>query len=403
MIISNLAPSPNDFGSTDAKLSAPASPLGPVHAVLRRYSELSLDDYARWAELTQIAGSANVFANDWFMAAALEFCDQDQDVQLVIVTAQNGRWIGLLPLVTNTSFGQLPIKTAQVWAATNQFLRNPLVLPQAEGAFWTAVLNLLDEEPSGIWTLHCPQFARNEAVCEALAAQCAAEGRSLFRLKEYSRSAINRKATDIAQTAQLDKSQRKLASRLRSQSARLAADHGATSIVLHTAGHSPDEWINDFLTLERSGWKGQASSALACFAATENLFRTVVQRGSANGTVRLATLRIGDRPIAMANWFITGQQGFGFKMAYDEAFAAYAPGLLLMQHVAELVGQQPVLEFDTCGAPDGQHYKHIWPDRREMLDFAIAIGPRWRRTAFGVLMALRRGWQRIPRRKISKA
>ncbi len=395
MNISDISPSPNVFALADAELSAPALALGPVHAVLRRYAELSLDDFARWAELTRLAGTANVFANDWFMAAALEFCDQDQDVRLLIVTAQDGRWIGLLPFVTSASFGQLPIKTAQVWAATNQFLRNPLVLPQAESAFWTAALNLLDAEPGGIWALHCPQFARNEAICEALAALCAAEGRSLFRLKEFSRSARTRKSAANADPAPLDKSQRKLASRLRSQSARLTRDHGATSIVLHPAGQSPDGWINDFLTLERSGWKGQAGSALACFAATENLFRTVVQRGTANGTVRLATLRIGDRPIAMANWFITGQQGFGFKMAYDEAFSAYAPGLLLMQHVAELVDQHPVLEFDTCGAADSQHYKHIWPDRREMLDFAVAIGPRWRRMAFGVLMTARRAWRRI--------
>ena len=97
----------------------------------------------------------------------------------------------------------------------------------------------------------------------------------------------------------------------------------------------------------------------------------------------------------MTSWFVTGQQGFGFKMAYDEAFAEFAPGQLLMQRIAALVESQPELDFDTCSAPDSQNTKYLWPDRRELFDCVVAVGSPARRLQLRMVLALRAVWRRI--------
>src|SRR3546814_12767726 len=103
--------------------------------------------------------------------------------------------------------------------------------------------------------------------------------------------------------------------------------------------------------MERAGWKGRAGSALACHAETEKLFRDVMRAGWERGRLGRATLTAVGRPLAMSSWFVTGDRGFGFKMAFDEAFRSYAPGQLLMRHVADPVaGLHPPIHFDSSTA-----------------------------------------------------
>jgi CelD/BcsL family acetyltransferase involved in cellulose biosynthesis len=181
---------------------------------------------------------------------------------------------------------------------------------------------------------------------------------------------------------------------LRNLAKRLAEAHGELEFSLHPDGRSPDEWIDAFLDLERTGWKGRSGSALACGGDTEALFRSAITRGCRMGMAHLATLKAGGRSIAMTSWFVTELQGYGFKMAYDEEFSAFAPGQLLMQRVAELVDSQPELDFDTCSAPDSQNTKYLWPHRRELFDCVVGIGSPLRRLQLRLVMFLRSAWRR---------
>src|SRR3546814_3321845 len=67
----------------------------------------------------------------------------------------------------------------------------------------------------------------------------------------------------------------------------------------------------------------------------------------------------------MSSWFVTGDRGFGFKMAFDEAFRSYAPGQLLLRHVADHVaGLRPSLHFDTCTSAGAGACRSPWDDSR---------------------------------------
>ena len=167
--------------------------------------------------------------------------------------------------------------------------------------------------------------------------------------------------------------------------ARLTEDLGPVRMVLHDSGESCDPWVAAFLALERAGWKGRASSALACDSASSALFREVIRHGHRNGVVRLASLTAGGKIVAMTSWFVAGGHAYGFKMAFDEACRSAAPGRLLMRHVARTLDGEPPVLFDTCAARDAPA-DPLWPDRRSLGSFAVAIGSPARRRLFDAVM-----------------
>lgn len=372
----------------------PAVPSANLHAFRRAYGDLDASDRECWADLTRRAASSNIFVHDWFMDAALASSGKSGKAELLVVATDDGRWLGVLPIISEKSLGRWPVRTLSLWSATNQFLLTPLVMPQFADSFWKTVLHYLDQR-GGHGALYCRLLAANDAIDRALVARCRSEGRPFYLLDSYDRAARLSIPSGDPDKQVSQKSRRKLESRLRNLARRLAEEHGELEFVLHPDSRSPNDWIDAFLDLERTGWKGRAGSALACDDDTEALFRGAITRACKMGMANLATLKAGGRTIAMTSWFVTELQGFGFKMAYDEAFAAFAPGQLLMHRVAELVESQPQLDFDTCSAPDSQNIKYLWPHRRELFDCVVGIGSPMRKLQLRLVMFLRSAWHRM--------
>lgn len=367
---------------TDDHAAAPEQADG--YAVqLRKYASLGTGDRARWADLSRRAGAANIFAQHWFMDAALRH--SAPDAWLAVVLHGDGTWLGALPLVSAPRFGRWPLRNWQTWLATNQFLGTPLVSPDDAPRFWRSLLRHLDTRAGGDMLLHCRRLAWDDPACAALIDCCKAGGRAFEIVDRFERPA----RFPGSGAAPAGRSEKKASARLRSLRKRLERDHGPVAVAVQSDGADCEPWIETFLAMERSGWKGAAGSALACSPGTEGLFREVVRRGREHGLVRLATLTAGGRPLAMSSWFETENRGAGFKMAFDEAFRAYAPGQLLMRHVVERIGGNPAMHFDTCTpAPRGKRTS-LWSDQRTIYDCAVAIGPPPRRLLFDGLMRAR--------------
>jgi CelD/BcsL family acetyltransferase involved in cellulose biosynthesis len=348
---------------------------------LLRWADLGPCDHARWTQLSDRAGTANVFAQHWFMDAALRHCAAPDDVRIAIAADAAGRWIGLLPLVRAPRFGRWPVANWRTWTATNQFLGAPLVLPHAAFRFWRLLLGHFDAHADGALLIHCHQFAADNPVAAALVGLCADDRRPLHLVNRFDRPA-RRPGSEAAPDA-------KTASRARSLARRLERDHGPVRYEMLGKGDDAQPWIDAFLALEGAGWKGRAGSAIGCAPDTEALFREVVREGQRRGQLRIARVTTAGGVAAMSSWFVSGKRGFGFKMTYDEALRSYAPGLLLMRYVAEQVGAEPDMFFDTCASPGAHSGGAFWRDRRTMFDCAIAIGTPRRRRLFSGLMRAR--------------
>ena len=257
-----------------------------------------------------------------------------------------------------------------------------------ERAFWQSLLTQLDRRPGLALALVCEQLPLDDPATLALASLCAEQGRMIETLARFARPARlapSRKSADQRALHKLDR-------RLDGLERRLAQELGPVSVVMHNAAEDCEAWIAAFLALERAGWKGRALSALACSQGNAGLFREAIRHGHRIGAARLASLRAGDRIVAMSSWFVAHGPGFGVKMTHDEAWRHCAPGRLLMRHVARFAASEAPLLFDTC-APANTPTDALWPDTRTLGSFAVAIGGRTRRAGLAALLGARARWR----------
>ena len=152
-----------------------------------------------------------------------------------------------------------------------------------------------------------------------------------------------------------------------------------------------------FLDLERAGWKGRAGTAFASSSAHAEFFRAICERFAASGRLELLTLEAGDRTVAMKCNLLAGEGAFCFKIAFDEDFARFSPGVQLELDNVERFHEGSAAWMDSCAAPDHPMINQLWPDRRRiqtvMLPSRGAVG---RVSRCGARMA--RAWRTRERR-----
>ena len=147
-----------------------------------------------------------------------------------------------------------------------------------------------------------------------------------------------------------------------------------------------EPWIEHFLALEHSGWKGAQASALASHQATISLFREALSGAAARGRLERLTLWLDDQPIAMLASFVTAPGAYSFKTAFDERYSRYSPGVLLQRENLEVLRNHDIAWVDSCAAADHPMIDHIWRERRAVGRLSIAIGGKLRRAAFARLV-----------------
>jgi hypothetical protein len=89
----------------------------------------------------------------------------------------------------------------------------------------------------------------------------------------------------------------------------------------------------------------------------------------------LLGLFLDDRPLALKCNFMTGDGGFAFKIAFDEAYRAFSPGFLLeIENVRRLHRRTDIRWMDSCA--DAQHamINRLWPGRRTMATVLFGTG-----------------------------
>ena len=122
-----------------------------------------------------------------------------------------------------------------------------------------------------------------------------------------------------------------------------------------------DEWLEQFLHLEASGWKARAGTALAISASGRAYVREAAQEGFARNQMLMQGLFLDDRPVAMLLSFLTGTGGFTFKIAYDEEFAKFSPGVQVMLDVLGcLHSDSRHVWMDSCAEPNHPMINRLW-------------------------------------------
>ncbi len=157
---------------------------------------------------------------------------------------------------------------------------------------------------------------------------------------------------------------------------RRLAERGTVQCAYHSAPHTIHAAFERLLTLEASGWKGKRGTAIAQSPSISSMMQALLAQVHSAGQVAIFELYCDAQLIASGIVLFSGTTGYFYKMAYDEAFSAYSPGVLLTleltKHLHTIEGLERV---DSCALPHHPLIDHIWKQRQELRHLIIALTP----------------------------
>jgi CelD/BcsL family acetyltransferase involved in cellulose biosynthesis len=323
---------------------------------------------AHWRRLTQTCLEPNIFLDpDFALSAARHIAKRAPRFLFVWEDRADAprRLVGLSPLADQGAFGRL--WPTRVWTHEQAPLGTPLIDRDGAADILAAIL------------VHCrPHLSPGAGLLFGLLAQDGPFARLLTSTAEAMKlptrvyvarpraclSAGTREAISANRRRKLKKARAALEARGR---LRLTISRVAGEIEAATQA---------FLTLEAKGWKGRRGTAFLKSPARTALVRDVAEKLAAAGKYFVVSLALDEHPLAMALILETGGRAFWWKIAYDEDFAAFSPGVLLAQEVTQVLLRDPRIAFtDSCTSGEQPMIEHIWSERMPIVDFLIGVRP----------------------------
>ena len=360
------------------RVSAPVAPVQDWWIEVADRDK-TLSQQPAWEVLAKNAVEPNVFYEPWmFLPAILNF-DADKPLSCVFVYRRDPRpkqpplLCGFFPFEQRRTLKGLPIASLRLWDHPYLSLCTPLVHRD-----WTreTLHHLFDwvigEARYGLVDL--PQIHGEGPFHQALL-DVMRERRMLSYVEESHTRALIRRGLDAESygAAAMNHLSRK---EWRRQRKRLAEQGTLETRILGPAA-DVDGWIEQFLELEASGWKGKQKTALALSHADGAFFRSIAHNAYARGQLHMLGLFLDDMPIAMKCNFLAGDGGYTFKIAFDESYAKYSPGVQLeLDNIAD-VHRRPNLQWlDSCSIPEHFMINRLWKEKRVIQRVLVATS-RW--------------------------
>jgi hypothetical protein len=337
---------------------------------------------AAWDELSEHAVEPNAFSERWFLRAALEQFDPEGSVQLFTLW-EGAQLVALTPIAPQPNYGRWPVPHLQNWLHHNAFLGTPLVRAGYEQQFWAALLGALDTQPGQALFAHFNCLMVDGPLVAALEAVCKGQRRRCALVRQEERALLD---GDMTPDAYFEAAVRgKKRKELRRQKNRLA-EEGTLTFARYVDDANLPEWISEFLTLERAGWKGENASALDCSLQTRNLFSEALNGAALADKLERLELRLDGKPLAMLVNFLCAPGSFSFKTAFDEDYSRFSPGVLLQIENLALLNRADLDWCDSCAAEGHPMIDSLWTGRRSIGRYSVAIGGSGRRAIFAALV-----------------
>ena len=344
--------------------------LRPAPAILRRSAlafsvrpaSAALDLLPEWAALAVRSVGDNVFFHPDFALPALRYLNAD--VSLAAVAVGEQRLVALAPF-TRVRLGHVA-PAVRFWAHDYAPLGVPLVDETNVTDAVAALLEGLAPAGGGL-SLVAADLPIESAVARALVAAAMAQGRPVDVLDGHVRASLGRGAEPRSD----------IATRRRKEFARQMRRLMEVGEVKFVPAIEPAEVrarFEMFLALEAAGWKGQRHTALLSSPATVEFAREAVANRAEAGAARVDSIDLGGNPIAMVVTFAAGATAYTWKIAYDEAYARFSPGVQLMLELPKHLFSDPTLmRIDSCAAAHHPMIDHLWSGRLAV--GTVVIGP----------------------------
>jgi hypothetical protein len=279
------------------------------------------------------------------------------------------------------------VSVLRFWRYGNCFVGTPLLHKDQASEAVAALLDWAATDRRGGALVEFGLMPADGPVHHLLLDLFRARGTLTYSTENFTRACFRRQANaDAYLQSSLSSDKRRDLNRKQ----RRLAEQGTLEFRLLDNEAELDTWIDDFLRLEASGWKGAQNTALANSESQRSFFRAAAHAGFRRGQLHLLGLFLAGRPIALRCNFVSGAGSFFFKPAYDETLSRFSPGVLLEVETIRRLHEHPTVQWmDSCTSPDNALLNMLWPERKAFHDLVIATGRGWGNLAVSTLPLLR--------------
>lgn len=346
-----------------------------------------------WDKLAAEALEPNVFYEPWMLLPAWRSFGMGRDIRVVLVfradtsgSAVSRILCGVFPIELERWYRELPVRVIRLWKHQYCFLGTPLIRADVASETLSAFFDwfVFDEDlPSLMGFRYIP----GEGVFAQLFVDELNRRELLSFTEEYFTRALFRPTTN-GKTYLENALSGKRRKELRRKANRLS-EQGLLEYRELTPEGDVQAWIEDFLRLEASGWKGEDGGAMASTQTTRDFFVTVAVEAFRRNRLLMLALTLDGRPIAQYCHFVTAPGSFAFKIAYDEAYAVYSPGVQLMiEDIRRREKRPEIIWMDSCAVWNHIMANRLWTERRTIQTVLVATG-RWPSDAVVSILPLR--------------
>ncbi len=345
---------------------APVAAAQPISV-----ERVDVADYAAWgaafAELSARAALPNPFMSPAALAAARTVAD---DEDFVILAARHAEAPGA-PLVGLWTLRRL----RDVWSCGIEVLQAPCV-PKFECLASPVLDTAMSKKAMAALLAHIrashdlPRLIRATSWPVALGADLPSDV-TVHHAERWSRALlVPQDATDAESClkAAMGGSYKKRVAQERALARTGALRHDSLRRDAALAT------LDDFVALERRGWKGRAGTALADVPADVTYMHAALRGFARADQLSVDVLRLDDAPVAMGIVVEAGPASIFWKTAFDEAYARHSPGVLLDMAVTRRLFAEgrPMLDSGMMEFTDPA--TQVWAGRAAMARAVIDLG-----------------------------
>lgn len=374
----------NSLRPTDVPTApnAPSRSRAAGVVVASQAADLS-DHLTQWEELARTASEPNPFFEPWHFLPALELLPQQRHRRFLLVYGQAERLaggicapaplIGFVPMTCRRLLPGTPICVSDMWTHPYCFLATPLLRAGHEAEALDLLFDWFRKDRLGTALWRLEMVSGDGPFARALMDLCFRERRPRFLVGGYARALLEPTAASGAEYMANHLSNRRLKDFRRKQKG--LRKLGTVQTRTMQPNEAAEPWIEQFLALEASGWKGRAGTALACEPAHATFFRKMCQGAHARGKLEMLGLFLDDRAIALQCNLGDARGLFAFKIAYDENLSQYSPGVLLeIFNIERMHELRHARWMDSCAIPNHPMINRLWIERRLIQNLWLSTG-----------------------------
>ncbi len=324
--------------------------------------------------LSNRAVEPNIFFTGRFLAPAMPRLD-NRSVQLMVMRDRaegSDRLRLVLPFsIENPGFG-IGASIIRVWA--NEFgpLGTPLVDSENAVDIITDFIHGMSDPSLKLPSIIVlPDIRLDSTFATMLRGVALSNNLPLMETNKYERPMLD---SDIDAPEYIEQSISKHHVRELNRQRRRIADLGRIDFEIARRPNDIRDALEEFLHLENLGWKGRKRTSLVADRHRAAFAREAINNLAEVDRVRIHSLKLEGKTIASLIVFIMGGDAYTWKTTYDEEYAKYSPGKLLMQEVTEWqLDDFNIVKTDSCARPDHPIMARFWQERCSMGTLVVGL------------------------------